>query len=596
MRYGNMAIATADESITVKPEWLNGAWWDGAHNFWDDFSLDGKLEERSECSAVESKFNFKSNLRIGSLGISKKLGPKEEKTLEFIITWYFPNRPKAWEGHICPADNNKKEIEKNYYSTIFKDAWHCADYLVTNMDRLEKSSRDFHRALFTSTLPGYVIEALAANITVIRSTTCFRIQDGTFLAWEGCFNNRGSCEGNCTHVWNYAQTMAFLFPELEHSMRKTEFLIETDEEGNMAFRTMQVFGDPKWDMIPATDGQMGTIIRLYRDWKFSGNDELLKLVWDKACKALDFAFTYWDQDGDCVLESQQHNTYDIEFYGPNSLTNSIFFAALKAGSEMAEYLGDKNRAQRYLEAMEKGVRKMDELLWGGEYYIQVIEDVNKYRYQYGKGCLSDQVFGQMLAHLNGLGYILPEEHVKRAVQSIFKYNFRAGMEKHNNVQRTYALNDDRGLLLCSWPFGGRPELPFVYSDEVWSGIEYQVAAHLIFEGFIEEGLSIVKAVRERHDGYNRNPWNEVECGNHYARSMASWSVLIALSGYKFDLVKGEISFKPVINSENFSTFFSTGSSWGIYRQSRDSVTGEIIQNIEVLYGKDMGIKVNNNLI
>ena len=224
---------------------------------------------------------------------------------------------------------------------------------------------------------------------------------------------------------------------------------------------------------------------------------------------------------------------------------------------------------------------MDELLWGGEYYIQMIDDVNKYRYQYGKGCLSDQILGQLLAHVAGLGYILPEEHVRRAVKSIFDYNFRTSFRDHHNVQRTYVLNDEKGLLLCSWPKGGRPKLPFVYADEVWTGIEYHVAAHLIYEGFVDEGLTIVRAVRERHDGYRRNPWNEVECGHHYARSMASWALLTALSGFKYDMVEGTMSFKPAINSMILRPS-EYRKGWGIYTQKKDPETGEIVWDIEVL--------------
>ena len=147
--------------------------------------------------------------------------------------------------------------------------------------------------------------------------------------------------------------------------------------------------------------------------------------------------------------------------------------------------------------------------------IQQIDDIDEYRYQYGAGCLADQVLGQLLAHVAGLGYILPEAHVKSAVKAIFKNNFKTDFSDHAHVQRAYVLNDEKGLLLCSWPNGSRPKLPFIYSDEVWTGIEYQVAAHCIYEGLVDEGLTIVKAVRERHDGFKRNPWNEVECGHHY---------------------------------------------------------------------------------
>ncbi|HBN82808.1 MAG TPA: hypothetical protein DDZ89_03090, partial [Clostridiales bacterium] len=221
-------------------------------------------------------------------------------------------------------------------------------------------------------------------------------------------DNAGCCEGNCTHVWNYEQTLAFLYPSLERDMRLTEFNVETDETGKMEFRTKKLFGGSN-NFHPAADGQLGSIIRLYRDWKLSGDHDLLATVWDNAKRALDFAFSYWDSDGDYVLDSQQHNTYDIEFYGPNSLTNSMFYGALKAGAEMAKAMGDRQSESTYRNAFLQGSQRMDQLLWDDDYYIQVIDDVNQYKYQYGKGCLSDQLLGQTLSHVAGLGHILPKE-------------------------------------------------------------------------------------------------------------------------------------------------------------------------------------------
>jgi non-lysosomal glucosylceramidase len=286
--------------------------------------------------------------------------------------------------------------------------------------------------------------------------------------------------------------------------------------------------------------------------------------------------------------------HTILFYGPNSLTNSMFYGALKAGAEMADALGEEEISVKYSEALRLGAERMDKLLWNEEYYIQVIDDVNKEKYQYGKGCLSDQLLGQLQAHVAGLGYILPQEHVKKAIHSVFKNNFLIDFNEHSHVQRTYVLSDEKGLVLCSWPKGGRPKFPFIYSDEVWTGIEYQVAAHLIYEGLIEEGLTLVKAVRDRHDGVARNPWNEVECGNHYVRAMASWAVVTALSGYKYDLVKGKLEFNPVINNDDFSCFFSCGKAWGVFRQKRDMGTGKITAAVDVLYGSLDGIEVMVN--
>jgi uncharacterized protein (DUF608 family) len=402
---------------------------------------------------------------------------------------------------------------------------------------------------------------VSSTLATLRSTTCFRLEDGTFAAWEGSFNHSGSCEGTCTHVWNYAQTVAWLFPELERSARRIEFLLETDAAGSMQFRTNRIFGGPSWGAQPAGDGQLGTVVRLYREWRFSGDDAFLRELWPAAVRALEFAITQWDTDGDGVIDRELHNTYDIEFIGENSLVNSMFYAALHSAAALADHLGEDDRARRFRAIATAGATRMDALLFNGEYYQQRTGDLVGRRYQFGTGVLSDQLFGQTLAHLVGLGHVLPADHVRSAVQAVFRHNFREQLTGHESTQRTFALDGEGGLLLCTWPHGGRPAIPFIYSDEVWTGIEYQVATHLVYEGFVDEGLRIVRTARARHDGVVRNPWNEVECGNHYARSLASWGVLIALSGADYDGASGALCFDPAVAGE-FRCFFSTGSGWG----------------------------------
>ncbi len=206
------------------------------------------------------------------------------------------------------------------------------------------------------------------------------------------------------------------------------------------------------------------------------------------------------------------------------------------------------------------------------------------KYQYGRGCISDGLFGIHLAALCGLETPLDPEHVLSALRSIFAYNFRHSLWNHANPQRPgYALGDEPGLLLCSWPRGGKPTLPFVYSDEVWTGIEYQVAAHLIREGMIDEGLTIVKALRSRYDGQTRNPWNEYECGSYYARAMSSYALLLAFSGFRYSMVEKKLWLKPQISGDRYSTFFSTASGWGVLtiqdnRLSIDMNEGELVIN------------------
>ncbi len=588
LRYGTMMLSAMSKNVSVKQYWLEGGWWDGYREFWEDFAEDGSLKESAYSAQVKHP-DFQINtigFRTGSLCAEATIAPGEAEDFEFILTWHFPNRVRAWD--FSPENVESFGTIKNRYATVFEDARHVFSYLLDNRARLERQTRAFCDAFYSGTLPGYLLEALESSITVLRSPTCIWLEDGTLIGWEGVGNTGGSCFGSCTHVWNYAQSLAFLFPTLEQSMRNVEFNLETDEKGAMAFRSNRVFGLPRHDFVQAADGQLGTIVRLCREWKLSGDMEFLKSQWAGAKRALEFAFTKWDSDGDFVLDSEQHNTYDIEFFGPNSMVNSIFFAALKAGALMAKALGDAD-AEKYELAAAKGSALLDEMLWNGEYYIQRIDDVDMYKYQYGTGCLSDQLLGQTLAHVAGLGYVLPKEHVKSAIKAVFEHNFRTDFKNHANLQRTFALNDEKGLLLCSWPNGGMPRQPFVYSDEVWTGIEYHVATHLIYEGFVEEGLTLVRAVRERYDGYRRNPWNEIECGSHYARSMAIWGVLTALSGYECDLPNKVIRFAPRVEGE-FSAFWSSGTAWGTFSQEIGK-EGKLSHRLEVLYGNLEDVRV-----
>lgn len=556
--FGTIALVTPWKEITYLSHWERGEWWDDLQMFWDDLAEDGRLKDLDE--AVPSP---EGRTDIGSIGLCASLGPFEEVRLPFILAWNFPTILNNFDI----VKGQRGGLLRNHYAQRFPDAWAAAEYLASNLDTLEKETRRFHDIFFSTTLPPYVLDAVSSQMSTIRTTTCFWLEDGKFFGFEGTNDRRGCCPLNCAHVWNYEQSLAFLFPSLERTMRETDFLHQVRPDGAMIFRTSLPLGSGVfWDFKPAADGQMGRIVNLYRDWQISGDDGFLKRLWPQVKKALEYAWKSWDADRDGVMEGEQHNTYDIEFYGPNSMMGGFYLAALLAGSKMAEAVGDREAARLYGDIFEKGRKKFDELLWNGEYYVQKYEKVMEKKYQYGDGCLSDQLLGQWLAMVAGLGRFLPEDHVRTTLRSIFDYNFKADFRDFSNCQRTYALNDEKGLLLCSWPKGGRPPLPFVYSDEVWTGIEYHVASHLIYEGWLEEGLAIVKAVRDRHDGWRRNPWNEVECGHHYARAMSSWGLLLALSGYSYSGPQMRLGFSPALEREGFRTFWVTGSGWGDYFQ------------------------------
>jgi uncharacterized protein (DUF608 family) len=564
---------------------------DGIHNFWDDFSEDGRLDNEAPPMGVDGKLDKKILIKIGSLAVTHTLAPGEEYSFTFALCWYFPNRVKSWPKDLNLCNEEGRELTRNYYATLFDSAWDAGAYLLNNYSRLEQTSRSFSDAVYGSTLPGYVIDAITANLTILKSTTCFRIENGHFFAFEGCLDNIGSCPGNCTHVWYYAQAMAYLFPELEQSMRRTDFLVETDDTGEMQFRAMRELNGSSWGFLPAVDGQMGTVARLYREWLISGDDSFLKELWPRAKLALDYGIRTWDTDGDFVLDGMKHVDYDVEFYGIDPLGNLCYLAALKSAVKMAEYLGDNEARLRYQGIYDKASIKADERMWNeqGGYFIQVLNDVDEFKYQHGTGCLADQLIGQFYAHLTGLGALADPEHIKRAAKSIFEHNFIADLTDHPNMQRGYGINDDKGLLMTTWPLGGRPRYPFFYSEEVWSRTEYHVAATLIYEGFIDEGLTIAKAVRERYDGIKRNPWNEFECGWHYSGIMSSWALLTSLSGYRPDLPANKIYFAPVINRENFKCFWSNGKAWGTYTQKIQN--GKLSCQIETLYGDLAGVEL-----
>jgi len=556
--FGTMALATPWPDITYLTHWVRGEWWDDLQLFWDDFAADGRLKDLAEVSASPDE-----QTDVGTLGLVATIEPGAEVTLPFILSWSFPNFLDYFD--VVPEQRGR--IYTNHYAERFADAWAAAEYLQANLDRLEKDSRRFHDAFFASTLPPYVLDAVSSQAAIIRTATCFWLEGGKFFGFEGCGDQSGCCPLNCGHVWNYEQSLAFLFPSLERSMRETDFLNNVKPDGSMVFRTSLPLGSGVyWNFKPAADGQMGRIISLYRDWQISGDTAWLQKLWPKARKAMEYAGVSWDANKDGLMEGEQHNTYDIEFFGPNSMMGGFYLGALHAATLMAAAVADWPAARSFLALYDKGRKSYDELLWNGEYYVQKYDQVMEKKYQYGEGCLSDQLLGQWLGMVSGLGRYLPQERIRSALGAIYKYNFRPDFRNFSNAQRTYALGDEKGLLLCSWPTGGRPPLPFPYSDEVWTGIEYQVASHLIYEGLVEEGLTVVKSARDRYDGRRRNPWDEVECGHHYARAMSSWGVLLALGGFSYSGPAMKMGFDPKVGADDFRTVWTAGSGWGTYAQ------------------------------
>lgn len=567
-RFGSIALLTPEKNVTYTTHWLREGWFGPRHDFWDAFSTTGELARHEYGPSDEGQSD------AGALGVKLNLKPGESRDVTFYLTWYFPNFEKYWHnpqpgsGGCCGKEGKSapKPVWKNYYALQFADAVEVGQKLHSREGDLYRKTLAFHASLFSSSLPPYVLDAVSSQMAILKTATCIRLSDGTFYGFEGCAPTAGCCEGSCTHVWNYQQALAFLFPSLERSMRTADYKYNMRDDGGLCFRLQLPLGSNPNDFHACADGQMGGILKTYRDWKISGDNPWLASLWPSVKVALEYAWKQWDADCDGVMDGIQHNTYDIEFLGPNPLTACFYLGALVAGAEMAEHMGDTESAARYRDVYMKGRDWVEKNLFNGEYYEQKYDPAKAPKYQFGKGCLSDALLGQWLAGLCGLGYLLDGKQVRRTLRSIFRFNWKSDLSDHANAQRVYALNEEAGLLLCSWPKDGRPEIPFPYSDEVWTGIEYQVASHCIMEEMVTEGLSIVKGVRDRHDGIRRNPWDEYECGHHYARAMSSYGLLLALSGFTYNKGLGVIGFSPKIRRQDFQAFWALDGVWGQFIQ------------------------------
>lgn len=557
-QWGEMAlICPMEGDLSYRTNWLPEHWGRSILDFWDDFSDDGIVEERIDNTSQKP---------MASLAIKNTLPPNSSSTVRFFITWYFPNR-KAWS----------EEIMTNYYATKYSGAWDIASKTIAKLENLEDKTIEFVQALCESNLPASVLEAALFNISTLRTQTCFRLSDGNFFAWEGCNDNTGCCFGSCTHVWNYETATAFLFGDLAKNMRNIEFRLATQDTGLMSFRVKLPYDEiPEFSKV-AADGQIGCIIKLYREWKLSGDDDFLQSLYTKAKSALSYAWKKggWDANQDGVMEGVQHNTMDVEYYGPNPQMTIWYLGALRAMEEMASYMDDKEMALKCRKLFESGRKWTDENLFNGEYYIHKIsvpdkEDIPEEQlvgmgasdygnpdYQLGEGCLVDQLVGQYMAHVCGLGYLVDKNNVAKTLQSIMKYNYQSDLSDHFNCMRSYALGDEAGLLMASYP-KTRPKNPFPYFTEVMTGFEYTAAIGMLQEGQIENGLKCIRSIRARYDGKKRSPFNEAECGHHYGRAMASWSALLTLTGFQYSGVTGELKFGNIEGKY----FWSNGYAYG----------------------------------
>ncbi|MCW3091963.1 MAG: hypothetical protein JWP81_3032 [Ferruginibacter sp.] len=626
----DFAICTDDAATVVDHCWFRGGWWDPVTMAWNKV----KNGEMKSSAPVEK------DAPGASLFVQLTIAPGKEKIVKVMMSWYSPDSEQTYgkmgvrkeqcdpASGCCssPSDLALDKYDKNFdgkfykpwYSSRFKSVEEVTGYWKEQYNLLRKNSLLFTNAFYASSLPPEVIEAVAANLTILKSPTVMRQYDGRLWNFEGCGDNWGCCHGSCTHVWNYAQAIPHLFPALERSLRHTEFCENQDIAGHQNFRANLPIQPASHDFHSAADGQLGGIMKVYREWRISGDNEWLRKMFPMVKTSMDYCIATWDPRHKGVIEEPHHNTYDIEFWGPDGMHSSFYIGALDAISAMGKFVGaDISKYQQLLAAAKKVIETE---LYDGEYFIQKIKvdgltaqnpaTVQSFggeyskeakdllekegpKYQYGKGCLSDGVLGAWIARMCGLPDIIDPAKIASHLLAVYKYNLKENLSEHANPQRpSFALGDEGGLLLCSWPKGGKLSLPFVYSDEVWTGIEHQVASHLMLAGHVKEGLDILRVSRNRYDGRIRNPFNEYECGHWYARALSSYGYLQALTGVRYDAVDKTLYIDSKMG--DFTSFLSTATGFGNVslkggRHSLVIVYGSIEVNKTFVSGKQVTI-------
>jgi uncharacterized protein (DUF608 family) len=506
----------------------------------------------------------------GEISVATQLAAGQSKTVRFAITWHLPN--------LNPVTGIAGG--QRHYAAKFTDALDVARYVAREQDRLAKLTHTWVETWNDSTLPQWLLDRVILTTNTLQTQNAIIFQDGRFWAWEGI----GCCAGTCGHVWQYSQGHARLFPAIERNLREvTDYGLAQREDGSISFRGTN-------GGRSAIDAQCAYVLRTLRDQQLTDDPGYLTRVWPATRKAMQYLLDFDQRDTrgglDGLLDGEQHNTLDAEWFGKVHVLCSMYLAALRAAEELARRAGDDDFARRCRGVYELGRANIDEL-FNGEYYQQLEDPAHTDAIGVGNGCYIDQVMGQFWANQVGLGRLFNAQHQKSALRALWKYNFvpeygafRQGFPEG----RHYATSGDSGLLMCTWPHGGlrddfKRHWQYAYFNEFMTGFEYEAAAHMINErdeDLVQNGLAITRAIHDRYSATRgRNPYNEIECSDHYARAGASYGVFLAISGFEYDQARRRLAFAPVIQQDDFRTPFTTSEAWGTYQQKGSQATIKI---------------------
>ncbi|WP_343561496.1 GH116 family glycosyl hydrolase [Sphingobacterium sp.] len=503
-------------------------------------------------------------LQVGNIVVQRTISPQVTDAVSYAISWHFNN------AHPQLRDKIKDAQQGYWYGTKFSDAKDVLTYYHQHKDYLNQSTLTWIDTWYDSTLPHWFLDRTLLNIGTLATANTYRFASGRFWAWEGV----GACAGTCTHVWQYGQAMGRLFPELERNLRETTdlgigFVPET---GAIIFRA-------EYETRPAIDGQAGVILRFYREHQMSKDAQFLSRNWDKLKKAVKFIIDQ-DKNGDGMTDTPMENTLDAVWEGDIAWIVGLCLAAVKAAELMAIEMSDQIFQKTCAQYVSKGIAAMDTTLFNGEYYIhRPNKEFGRKKLGSYNTCHIDQVYGQAWAFQVNLPRINNKEKTRSALKALWKYNFTMDVGPYIRTHlngRPYALAGEGGMIMNTNPsnetsaYGEDITWQLGYFHECMSGFEHQVAAHMMAEGMVDESLVLTRCIHERYDAAKRNPFNEIECSDHYARAMASYGTFINACGYEYHGPKKHLGFAPRMQQTCFKAAFTTATGWGTYQQKQQS--------------------------
>ncbi len=550
--------------------------WEHKHPYYEKLIVSEKFEDINDTDGRNMEIDGKTRARnsgnndqrcFSSIGVDQILSPGQSFSHSFVLSWYFPNRYGGITGNPDVGEKDyvldveQTRILGHYYNNFFNSNEEIGNYLKDNQEELTLKTNKFQNDFYNSSLPQFVLNQVNSQFNTFISSSIFS-KKGTFAIREGMTPEKPWGPFGTIDVSLYgSSSIIALFPELQKNMMHAHRRIQSDEgeihHGLQADIDLEHNGT--WGVFHRIDLVPNYIQLVLRDFFWTGDREYLESMWPSVKNGIDYILTSRDEDHDMMpdMEGIMCSYDNFPMYGLASYIQSQWLASMASTKKAALVMGDQATFKLADEILKKGTALMEEKLWNGDYYM-LSNDYNGDRGT-DEGVLTDQLVGQWMAHQSGLGYLVDRGRVKLALASVMDYSFEEGF----------------GLRNCTWPF--YPELYPIHETNLWvdqantcwTGVELAFASLLIYEGMVEEGEKVIKAVDDRYRKAGLY-WDHQEFGGHYYRPMSAWSILHSYLG--LGISNGDYLFKPKLNEKEYTLFFSHGNGTAHYKKVTDQIS------------------------